>query len=127
MPLNVISYVGDLKPFFIKKNCTYCPMIGLSIARKQFLALPLVSSKSSLARSLITFIEGLVSKTLIFIIIAIRPLLGSFGCCRYAFSCYDYGIKQLQEQRLLKAIWCITLRVLSCNPLLAFFRNHSNF
>lgn len=57
---------------------------------------------------------------LIFLIQAIRPLLGPSGCCRYAFSCYDYGIMQLQEESLLPALVAISKRLFSCNPFISF-------
>lgn len=53
---------------------------------------------------------------LIFMIKAIRPLLGYIGHCKYEISCYDYGIYQLKNYSLIKAIYKTSQRVLSCNP-----------
>lgn len=58
----------------------------------------------------------LLNKILIFLIRGIRPFFG-IAHCKYAVSCTKFAVWQLEEERLLVALWEIGKRVLSCNPL----------
>ncbi len=53
-----------------------------------------------------------------------RPLLGSPGCCRYTVSCTDYALMLLDDVQqfgngLLRVLWLIFKRVVSCHPFKA--------
>jgi len=69
----------------------------------------------------VKFLLNLIAKTigyiLIFLIRGLRPLLGP-AHCKYPISCTDYAEDTLKKESLLKAIWLITKRVLSCNPFM---------
>jgi putative component of membrane protein insertase Oxa1/YidC/SpoIIIJ protein YidD len=57
-----------------------------------------------------------LNKIIIFLITGIRPIFG-IAHCRYPVSCTKFAVWQLEEKRLLMALWAIDKRVLSCNPL----------
>lgn len=58
----------------------------------------------------------LIREIFIFLIVGLRPLLGPPANCRYAFSCTDYAVFQLENEPFFKAIWNISKRLLSCHP-----------
>jgi putative component of membrane protein insertase Oxa1/YidC/SpoIIIJ protein YidD len=55
----------------------------------------------------------MVKHTLKFLILGLRPLLGP-ASCRYEIGCTQYALNQLEEKRLVQAIWLIIKRVFSC-------------
>lgn len=54
-----------------------------------------------------------LNKILIFLIVGLRPLFG-IAHCRYAVSCTTFAKWQLEEKGLIKALWAIFKRILSC-------------
>ncbi len=67
-------------------------------------------------------ITKLISIILQFLIQALRPLLGPPAHCVYALSCTKFALHQLEHEPLGKAIWTITKRLLSCNPITSFLQ-----
>lgn len=61
----------------------------------------------------------LISKTIIFILIGTRPLLGPPARCRHSPTCTHFALAELEQKPLHKALWSIVKRVLSCNPFIA--------
>jgi len=68
-------------------------------------------------KSLFHLIAKSIGYLLIFLIRGLRPLLGP-AHCKHPISCTDYAEETLRKEPLLKAIWLITKRVLSCNPFM---------
>lgn len=50
------------------------------------------------------------------LILTLRPFFG-MRCCRYTITCTQYAEYQLHTQPFWLALWQITKRVLSCQPL----------
>jgi putative component of membrane protein insertase Oxa1/YidC/SpoIIIJ protein YidD len=67
-------------------------------------------------KKVILGIESVIKHILSALILAIRPIMGCPGCCRYPISCTDYALFMLEHKRLLPALNLIIRRVLSCNP-----------
>jgi len=61
-------------------------------------------------------LSWLIREFLIFLIVGLRPLLGPPACCRYAVSCTEFAVFQLENEPFFKAIWNISKRLLSCHP-----------
>ncbi len=57
----------------------------------------------------------MIKKFLTFLILGLRPLLGP-AACKFPVSCTDYAVEQLEKERITKAVWRITKRLLKCNP-----------
>ncbi|HBL98791.1 TPA: hypothetical protein DDZ86_04070 [Candidatus Dependentiae bacterium] len=57
-----------------------------------------------------------IRTTLIALIVTVRALLGPAGVCRYPVSCTRYACLQLEHEPLMRALFNITKRILSCNP-----------
>lgn len=61
----------------------------------------------------------LINKALLLIINTLRPLLGPPASCRFAIPCTDFARIQLKEHTFFYAVWSISIRILSCNPIAA--------
>lgn len=57
----------------------------------------------------------MIARFIIFIITGLRPLLGPAEC-RFEVSCTNYAKDELKNKPLLKALFSIIKRLLSCNP-----------
>jgi len=55
----------------------------------------------------------MIKRILRFLILGLRPLLGP-ASCRYEIGCTQYALNQLEKERLVKAMWLIIKRILSC-------------
>lgn len=74
----------------------------------------------SFLRSIAGIVRALISlrfmnQLFIVLLVGLRPLLG-FAQCYYPQTCGNYAVEQLEQKPLLKALWAITKRLLSCNP-----------
>jgi len=56
---------------------------------------------------------NMIKAILKFLILGLRPLLGP-AVCKYEVGCTQYAINQLEKESLVKAIWLIIKRVISC-------------
>lgn len=68
----------------------------------------------------------LINKILLLIINTVRPLLGPAASCRFAISCTDFARIQLKEHTFFYAVWSISIRILSCNPINSYISKLKN-
>ncbi len=61
---------------------------------------------------------AIINKVLIFLITSIRPLFGP-AQCRFTISCTKFAALQLQSKSFFSAIYAISKRVISCNPIIS--------
>lgn len=67
-------------------------------------------------KKIVFIITWPLKQLLLGLIYGIRPFLGPSNC-KYYVSCTDYGIQQLNDEPVHKAVWNITKRLVNCaNP-----------
>jgi putative component of membrane protein insertase Oxa1/YidC/SpoIIIJ protein YidD len=61
--------------------------------------------------------DRLIASILCWLIIAIRPLLGTENICPFEIGCTNFALFNLQEQSVPFACFAILKRLLICNPM----------